>query len=322
MKGGLLMKVLITRKIPSIGVEMLKEKHDVIENLSDVQMTKEQLIEAVSDVDAVLSALTDPIDETVIKAGKNLKIISNYAVGYNNIDIMAAHSAGVIVTNTPDILSDTTAEVAWALLFAVSRRIVEADRYLRNGKWRTFTSDLMLGQDIHDKTLGIIGAGRIGRRFAEKARGYNMSILYHNREQAMDFEKIHNARYVSLEELLKQSDIVSIHVPLTTETYHLIGENELRMMKENAILINTSRGPILDEKALAKALKEHWIFGAGLDVYENEPHVTPELLNLDNVVLLPHIGSATHETRNNMSVLCARNIIQVLEGRKPSTPVK
>lgn len=316
------MKVLITRRIPIVGVEMLKKKYEVVENAGDVQMTKEQLKEAVKGVDAILSSLTDPIDEEVIAAADRVKVIANYAVGFNNIDVDAARKSGIIVTNTPDVLSDTTAEVAWALLFAVSRRIVEADRYLRNGNWKSFTSDLMLGQDIHDKTLGIIGAGRIGRRFAEKARGYNMHILYHNRDRAMDFEKIHNARYVGLEELLKESDVISIHVPLTTETHHLIGEEQLRMMKSNAILINTARGPIVDEKALAKALKEHWIFGAGLDVYENEPHVPEALMSLDNVVLLPHIGSATIETRNNMSELCARNIINVLEGRSPMTPVK
>lgn len=315
------MKVVVTRKIPNVGIELLKEKYEVVTNTDDHQMTKAEIIEAIKDADAVITALTDPIDMEVIESAPKVRIYSNYAVGFNNIDINAAQDNRKYVTNTPDVLSDTTAEVAWALLFAASRRIAEADRYVRAGKWTSFSSELMLGQDIHDKTIGIIGAGSIGRRFAEKARGYNNKIVYHNRERVLDFEKSHNARWATLNDLLEECDFISIHVPLTAETTKLIGENELRRMKKNAILINTSRGKVVDEAALAKALKEGWIWGAGLDVYEDEPNVHPELLKLENVVLLPHIGSATTETRDSMSELCAKNIISVLEGRKPLTPV-
>lgn len=314
-------KVLITDLIPEVGVNLLKEHYEVTMNTSGNSMTKEEMIHTFNQYDGIVTSLTNPIDEDVIAACPNVKIMANYAVGYNNIDIEAAVKHSLIVTNTPDVLSDTTAETAWSLVFAVSRRIVEADRYVRNGEWKKFSANLFLGRDVFNKTLGIVGAGSIGRRFAEKARGYHMTILYYNRHRDFEFEKQYNATYVSMEQLLSDSDIVSLHCPLNEETHHLIGEEELSLMKETAILINTARGAVIDQEALITALEEKRLYGAGLDVFENEPMVPEGLLKLDNVVLLPHIGSSSTETRDRMSELVAHNIINVLEGRAPITPV-
>ncbi len=314
-------RVLVTRDIPESGIEMLQEKYEVVVNRADIAMTREQMLEEFPKYDGIVSALTDQIDAEIIEACKNVKIFANYAVGFNNFDVEAAKAQGILLSNTPDVLSDSTAETAWSLLFAVSRRIVEADRYVREGKWKNFSAKLMLGQDVHGKTLGIIGAGRIGERFAEKARGYHMRILYHNRTRRLDFEKRFNATYVELDELYAESDFISLHCPLTDETRHLLDANAFRKMKFSAIVVNTSRGLVIDEAALVEALKMNEIWGAGLDVYENEPEIHPDLLEMDNVVLLPHIGSATTETREKMSQMAARNIIEVLEGREPVNPV-
>ena len=314
-------KVLVTDIIPEIGIDMLREHFEVDVNYTEEKLSKKEMIEKFNSYDGILSLLSDVIDEDIIKSCPNVKIIANYAVGFNNIDIEAAKKYNKIITNTPDVLADTTAETAWALLFAVSRRIVEADRYVRNGNWNKFSMTFMLGQDIYNKTLGIVGAGSIGRRFAEKARGYNMKINYFNRNRDFDFEKHYNAEYKPLNELLSESDFISLHVPLTKETHHLIGKEEFNLMKKNSILINTSRGPVVDEKELITALKSRKIYGAGLDVHEFEPHVPKELMELDNAVLLPHIGSASMETRNHMSTLAATNIINVLTGKAPPTPV-
>jgi glyoxylate reductase len=227
----------------------------------------------------------------------------------------------LIVTNTPEVLSDTTAETAISLLFAVSRRIVEADKYVREGKWDGFSPKLLLGKDLHSKTLGIIGAGRIGKRFAEKMRGFHMQVLYHNHDRDLGFEKSFNALYKSLEDLLKESDIVSIHVPLTKETKYMITKKELALMKSDAILINTSRGAVINEADLINVLKNNEIYGAGLDVFENEPAINRELMTLDNVVLTPHIGSASIETREEMAIMAAKNVLNVLSGRKPNNKV-
>lgn len=315
------MKVVVTRRTPEIAIQMLRAHFDVVYRDVDSLLDKAELMTMVSDADAVLSSLTDTIDQEVVDVMKKTKIVMNLAVGYNNLDVNALKAAGIVIANTPDVLSDTTAETAWSLLMAVSRHIVAADRFVREGKWKGFSSDLFLGQDVYGKSLGIIGAGRIGRRFAEKARGFNMHISYHSRHRHYDFEKMHNAEFKSLENLMSSCDIISLHVPFNNETQCLIGEKELALMKPNAILINTSRGAVIDEKALIQTLQERKIFGAGLDVYENEPHVPAELLALDNVVLLPHIGSASVETRNQMAVLAARNIIEVLQGRQPLTPI-
>lgn len=319
--GDKMKKVLITDMIPENGVTLLKKHFDVTIHSTGIDMTKEEMMASFNNYDGIVTSLVNPIDKEVIEACPNVKIMANYAVGYNNIDIETAIQKQLIVTNTPDVLSDTTAETAWSLLFAVSRRIVEADRYVRQGQWKKFSANLFLGRDVFNKTLGIVGAGSIGRRFAEKARGYHMNLLYYNRNRDLEFEKQYNATYVALEQVLSDSDFVSLHVPLNDQTYHLIGAEEIALMKETAILINTSRGPVVDENALINALTEKQIYGAGLDVYENEPNIPEALMALDNVVLLPHIGSSSTETRERMSELVAHNIINVLEGRAPITPV-
>ena len=309
-------EVFVTRKIPEEGLKLLKKYCEVYVNPYDRILTKDEIISNLKGRDGLLCLLTDKIDRDVIYSNPRLKAISNYAAGYDNIDIKAATERKIPVTNTPDVLTETTAELAWALLFAVARRIVEGDRFTRDGKFRGWAPLLMLGQDISGKTLGIIGAGRIGTAFALKSKGFNMEVLYVSRRRNEILEKELNAKKVDLHTLLKNADFVSLHVPLTSETRHLIGEKELRMMKRNAILVNTSRGAVIDEKALVKALKERWIFGAGLDVYENEPEINRELTKLDNVVLEPHIGSATLETRTRMAVMAAENLIISLEGKK------
>lgn len=314
-------KVFVTRALPPIAVSLLEKHFDVTVNEEDKMLTKEELIEAIKDVDAVLCLLNDVIDAEVMDKAKNVRIFANYAVGYNNIDVAEATKRGIVITNTPDVLTDATADLAWGLLFAVARRIVESDKFTREGKFTKWAAKLFLGQDIVGKTLGIIGAGRIGKAFAKRSTGFDMKILYYNRRRDEGFEREFGATWVDKDTLLKESDYISIHTPLTEETYHLIGERELDLMKETAILINTSRGPVIDEKALVKALKAKQIWGAGLDVYENEPELEEGLKELDNVVLAPHIGSATIKTRDEMGRIAAENIIAVLSGKKPITPV-
>ncbi|WP_425449291.1 2-hydroxyacid dehydrogenase [Dethiothermospora halolimnae] len=314
-------KVYITRKIPSIALKLLQEHFDVEVNKEDRNLSKEELIKNIKDKDGVLTQLTNEIDKEVMDRAKGVRVFANYAVGFNNIDIDEATKRGIRITNTPGVLSSTTAELAWSLLFSVTRRVVEGDRYIREGNWNSFSPNLLLGQDVTGKTLGIIGAGRIGKSFAKKSLGFDMDILYYNRTRDSEFEEQYNAKYVDKETLLKESDIVSIHVPLTDETKHMITDREFKIMKNTSILINTSRGPVIDEKALAKALKTGEIWGAGLDVFEEEPIVIEELKKLNNVVLTPHIGSASTETREAMAKMAAENIIAVLNGKEPLTPV-
>ncbi|MEM2583839.1 MAG: D-glycerate dehydrogenase, partial [Candidatus Thermoplasmatota archaeon] len=267
--------------------------------------------------DALICLLTDKIDAEVMENGKNLKVIANYAVGVDNIDIAEATKRGIFVTNTPGVLTETVADLAFALMMAIARRIVEGDAFMRQKKFKGWAPMLLLGRDIYGKTLGVVGLGRIGKAFAKRAIGFSMNILYYSRHRDEEFEKETNARFVSLQELLKESDFISLHLPLTKETYHIIGEKELKMMKKTAYLINTSRGKCIDEKALIKALKEGWIAGAALDVYENEPEVSDELLSLNNVVLAPHIGSASYETRSRMAIMVAENVLAALNGKIP-----
>jgi len=312
------MKVFVTYKIPDDGLNILKEKYELDVHEGEDFLTKEEMIERVKDADAVITQLRDPIDKEFIDAGKKLKIIANYAVGYNNIDVEYARLKGIYVTNTPGVLTEATADIAWALLLAVARKIIPADKFVREGKFKGWKPKLFLGYEIYGKTLGIIGMGRIGQAVARRALGFGMKVIYHNRKRLPEeIENKYNANYVDLETLLKTSDFISINVPLTKETYHLLNEEKLSLLKPNAILINTARGPVVDEKALYKLLKEGKIAGAGLDVYENEPQITPGLEKLDNVVLLPHIGSATFETRSKMSIMVAENVIDALEGRTP-----
>lgn len=315
-------RILITSLIPRAGIQMLQEKGWQVEvHPSDSGMKRTDLIKAVADVDALLCLLSENIDREIIDAAPRLKIIANYAVGYNNIDIDYARLKGIAVTNTPDVLTGATADLTWALLMAVSKRIVEADRFLRQGKFSGWQPQLMLGSEVNGKTLGIIGAGRIGQAVARRAGGFDMEIMYTGKQPKNKFEEKSGARFVTLAELLKSADYVSLHCPLTPETKHLLDEKHLRQMKKSAILINTARGPIVDEQALVRVLKDKHLAGAGLDVYEFEPTVTEELLEMNNVVLLPHIGSATTETRAEMARMCARNIIAVCEGRPALNPV-
>lgn len=311
------MKIFVTRKIPEPGLEILKKEHNVEVFPHDRIPTKREIINGLRGKGGLLCLLTDPIDEEVINSEPNLKMIASYAVGYDNIDVKAATKRGIPVSNTPGVLTDATAEMAWALLFSVARRIVEADSFARVGKFNGWGPMLMLGQDVANKTLGIIGAGRIGTAVALKSKGFNMNILYFSVHKNELLEKELNAKKVDLYQILKESDFISLHLPLTQKTYHIIGENELKMMKKTAVLINTSRGPIVDEKALIKALKNKWIFGAGLDVYENEPKIAEELKKLKNVVLQPHSASATVNSRTQMAIMAAENMIAGLKGKIP-----
>ncbi|PNX53146.1 MAG: D-glycerate dehydrogenase [Thermoplasmata archaeon M9B2D] len=311
------MKIFITRKIPQPGLDLLEKECIIDLNPHDRVLTKEEIIEGIKGKDGLLCLLTDPIDKDVINAEPNLKMIASYAVGYDNIDIAAATHRGIPVSNTPDVLTETTAELAWALLFSVARRIVEGDTFIREENFNGWAPMLMLGQDVSHKTLGVVGMGRIGTAFALKSKGFDMNVLYTDGRRNERVERDLGAKQVPLSTLLKESDFVSLHLPLTQTTHHLIDEKELQMMKKTAILINTARGPIIRETALIKALKEHWIFGAGLDVYEKEPEISKELKSLKNVVLQPHTGSGTLETRTKMALMAAQNLLIGLKGGIP-----
>jgi len=312
-------RVYVTRPIPEAGLELLRRECEVeVFPEEDRLPTKEEIIAGVRGKDALLSLLTEEITAEVMDAAPNLKVISNYAVGYNNIDVEAATARGIVVTNTPGVLTETTADLAWALLMSIARRVVEADRYTRAGKFQGWGPLLFLGSDVYGKTIGIVGMGRIGQAIARRARGFDMEILYHSRRRAEpEVEKELQATYVPLDELLTRSDYVMLTVPLTPETRHLIGARELAMMKPTAYLINPARGPVVDEQALVEALRKKIIAGAALDVYEEEPKLAPGLAELDNVVLLPHIGSATIETRTKMAIMAAENVLAVLRNQRP-----
>lgn len=311
------MKVFITRKIPEAGLNLLKKEHQLEINPYNRILTKKEIIKGLKGKDGLLCLLTDSIDKDVINSEPKLKMIANYAVGYDNIDIKTASEKRIPVSNTPGILTDTTADMAWALLFAVARRVVEGDRITRLGEFNGWDPMLLLGQDVSNSTLGVIGAGRIGTAFALKSKGFNMKVLYTNPSINKTVENELNAKKVDLLYLLKESDFVSLHVSLNKKTHHLISEKQLKIMKKNAILINTSRGPVIEENSLITALKEKWIFGAGLDVYENEPEIDNELKLLQNVVLLPHSASATYKTRSSMAIIAAKNLIAGLKGKIP-----
>jgi lactate dehydrogenase-like 2-hydroxyacid dehydrogenase len=311
------MKIFVTRKIPKPGLDLLRKEHDIEINPFNRVLTNKEIIKSLKGKDGLLCLLTDQIDEEVIVSEPRLKMIASYAVGYDNIDVEAATKQGVPVSNTPGVLTDATSDMAWALLFSTARRIVEADKFTRAGKFNGWDPMLMHGVDVTGKTLGVVGTGRIGTAFALKSKGFDMKVLYVNLDKNEDLEKKIYAKKVTFEVLLKESDFISLHVPLIPSTYHLIGEKEFKMMKKTAVLINSSRGPVIDEKALAKALKKKWIFGAGLDVYEHEPKITKELLYLNNVVLQPHSASATIKSRTQMATLAAENMIEGLKGLIP-----
>ena len=315
-------KVYVSRRLPPAVMDALGKVCEYDINPEDRPATREELINGVKNYFAVISMLNDSIDADVLAhAGPDLKLISNYGVGFNNINVNLANQKGVYVTNTPDVLNDATADCAWALLFGAARSVIEGDRIVRNESF-SWAPEYMLGYDVTGKTLGIIGAGRIGSNFGRKAiRGFDMKVIYCGHHNSHELDEL-GAKLVSFDELLSESDYISLHVPLTPETKHLIGADEFRKMKRTAILINTSRGPVIDEKALAEALKNHVIAAAGLDVYEREPEVEESLKTLKNVVLTPHVGTATFDTRTNMGLMIVRNIQAVIEGKEPPNVVR
>ncbi len=308
------MKVFVTRTIPDAGLEILKNNFDVTVNSEDRPITMDKLIDSASGSDGILCLLTDRIDDKTMDHIPNLKGIANYAVGFDNIDIDAATKRGIPVSNTPGVLTDATADLTIALIFAVARRIVEAETFLRDGTWSGWGPMQFLGADVSGETLGIIGMGKIGYAVAKRASGLGMKIVYYDTKRNEAAESELDAEMMTIPSLLSSADFVTLHIPLFEKTRHLIGKAEFEMMKQTAFLINTSRGPVVDEVALATALKEGEISGAGLDVYEFEPEVTEELLALKNVVLLPHIGSATTKTRSKMAVMAAENLVAMLKG--------
>jgi len=315
-------KILVTHKLLPEAMKILSEKHDFELATSGPILEKAELIDKIRDKSGVLCLLVDQIDSDVIDAAPDLKIIANCAVGFNNIDVEYAGRKGILVTNTPGVLTDTTADLTWALILSVARRIPEADRYSRSLKFKGWELDLFLGRDLPGKRLGIVGMGRIGRSVALRAQPFQMNVVYTDPHplDPDEEQKLHALR-LPLDELLATSDVITLHTTLTPETHHLISTDRLNRMKPEAILINVSRGPIVDEIALAEALRKRHIWGAGLDVYEREPAIEEALLNLDNVVLLPHIGSASIQTRLKMSMMAVSNLIQGLEGRKPDNLV-
>ncbi len=315
-------KIFIFSPIPDAGIKMLQEKGYSVDIYDGpLPIPKTVIKERSAEADALIPLLSDGIDDEIITTASKLKIIANYAVGYNNIDIRAARKKGVVVSNTPDILTPATADLTWALILAVSKRIPEADRFVRAGQFKGWGAKLLLGGDVAGKTLGIIGAGRIGRAVAKRAAGFDMPVVYFSRSRNKEFERETDATFKTLNTLLKEADFISIHCPLTEETHHLLNAKRMKQIKTGAYLINTARGSIVEETALIEALQSGRLAGAGLDVYEFEPQVPEELMHMERVVLLPHIGSGTTETRQEMSRICARNIIEVLEGRKAVTPV-
>jgi glyoxylate reductase len=314
--------VLISYPLPEEAVRIARTRAQVDVHTGTDPLTREQLIARLKGRQGLICLITDLIDATFLASCPDLRVVANVAVGFNNVDVAAATRLGVVVTNTPDVLTDTTADFAWALLMATARRVVEGDRYVREGKWKQWEFTLLLGGDVHGKTLGVVGFGRIGRAMARRAQGFDMRVLYQDAMPAdPETERGLGASRVDLATLLGESDFVTLHTPLLPDTRHLINAESLQKMKKTAYLINAARGAVVDEIALVRALKERWIAGAGLDVFENEPQVHADLLALDNVVLAPHIASASHETRLKMATLAVENCLAVLEGRTPPTPV-
>lgn len=311
-------KVLVTREVFDDTLEYLRQHCTVIDNQDDVPYAQQSLGAALADCDGLMCALTDKVDAALLAAAPKLKAVANIAVGYNNIDVPACTARGVLATNTPGVLDDSTADLAWALMLGAARRITEVERRIRAGEWTGWRLKQWLGVDVHHATLGIVGMGRIGQAIARRASGFEMKVIYHNRNRiAADLERKCNAAYVTLDELLAQSDFVVLQVPYSPATHHLIGAAQLAKMKPGAILINSTRGGVVDDAALVDALKNGRIRGAGLDVYENEPKLHPGFLQLDNVVLAPHIGSSTEATRRAMAMLAARNLVAALTGQTP-----
>jgi len=313
------LRIYVTRQMPERGLKIIRKYFDTEVWPEYAPPPKKTIIEKAKNVDALATLLSDKIDAEVFDAAPKLKIVSQMAVGFDNIDLQEATKRGIYVTNTPEVLTDTTADFAWALIMAVARRVVEADKYVHTGQWKVgWHPDMMTGRDVHGATIGIVGAGRIGYAMAKRAKGFDMKILYYDVIPRPEMERDFGAKRLDLDSLLKEADFVSVHVPLMKETHHLMNEQRLKMMKKTAYLINNSRGPVVDEKALYKALKEGWIAGAGLDVFEQEPlPLDSPLLKFDSVVVAPHISSASLETRSKMAEMVADNLVSFFEGKKP-----
>jgi lactate dehydrogenase-like 2-hydroxyacid dehydrogenase len=316
MKPGL----LVTRRVYPEAIEYLKQHAEVDYNPTDETLSPADLLARALGKRAIVSQLVDKFTPEVIgRLDSSVKVIANVAVGFDNIDVPAATGRGILVTNTPDVLTDTTADFAFALLMASARRVVEAHGFVHSGQWKRWSIDMLVGRDVHGATLGIFGMGRIGQAMARRGRGFSMRVLYHDAARVSpEIERELNAEFASKERVLGESDFVSLHVPLSEATRHMIGGSELRLMKSTAVLINTARGPVVDEAALARALREKWIGGAGIDVFEREPEIHPELLSCENAVLAPHIASASVATRRRMSLMAAENAVAALEGRRPA----
>jgi glyoxylate reductase len=312
-------KVYVTREMPERGLKIIKEKFEAEIWPNYAPPPKKLIIEKAAKVDALVTLLSDKIDAEVFDAAPNLRIVAQMAVGFDNVDVAEATKRGIYVTNTPGVLTETTADFAWALLMAVARRVVEADRYVRSGQWKVGWHPMMLqGRDIYGATLGIVGLGRIGCAIALRAKGFNMKVLYHDVQRRPDCEKEYDLKFTDVETIFKTADFITINTPLTKETHHLVDEKKLRMMKKTAYIVNNARGPIVDQKALYKAVKEGWIAGAALDVFEEEPTpIDNPLLKLDNIVVAPHISSASYETRAKMAEMVAENLITFFEGKTP-----
>ena len=318
------MKVLVTRPIPAPAVERLQAERGIEARMlkEDAALDRATLLDAAGDADVILALLTERMDAELFDRASNLRLVANMAVGFDNVDIAAAAARGIWVTNTPGVLDGATADLAMALLLAAARRLPEAERFLRAGRYRRWGPMLLTGQEVHGRTLGILGMGRIGEAVARRARfGFDMEILYWDERGRPDLEREFGVRRCDLNELLRAADFVSIHLPLTEGTTGLIGEDELARMKPTAVLVNTARGPIVDEAALVAALRSGVIWAAGLDVFEREPEVHPDLLELDNAVLLPHIASASIPTRLAMAQLAVDNVLALHRGEEPPTPV-
>lgn len=314
-------KIFLSRIIPDVGMALLNKSEFEIDILyAEEPLSPEALRMRVKDVHGLICLLDDKIDQELIDSAENLEVISNMAVGYNNIDTVYAKSMGIKVCNTPGILTQSTAELAWALLFAIARRMPESDTFMREGKFTGWKPLLMLGGDIKDQTLGVIGTGQIGTAFALMSKGFNMRVLYSGKRNPV-LDKELNAENVDRDTLIRESDFISLHVPLRKENYHLISKREFEIMKPTAYLINTARGPVVDEKELVRVLKEKRIAGAALDVYENEPALTPGLVELDNIVLTPHTGSATVEVRNTLAMMAVKNCLRILRGEESENRV-
>ncbi len=308
-------KVYVTRKVPEEAIDLLRQECEVEVWEGELPVPRDVLLEKVRDIDGLYCLLTERVDQELLDAAPRLRVVSNMAVGYDNIDVAACTARGIPVGNTPGVLTETTADLAFALLLAAARRLVEGVDYVRAGKWKTWGPMLLMGQDVYGATLGIVGMGRIGQAVARRARGFDMRVLYHNRRPVPDAEAKLGATYVDLDTLLRESDFVSLHVPLTEETYHLIGREELQKMKPTAVLVNTARGGVVDPEALREALREGWIAAAALDVTEPEP-IPPDdpLLRLPNCIVVPHIGSASVATRTKMALMAAENLLAGLRG--------